>query len=202
MTGNASGPFRLNMNAWARGGNRNHAATINAPFVTRTIGISQGGLTTRRYSSATARRNPGTASMNTSWRSARRRRGPRHLFLLREPGALGRTGLSRSTGVAGSLPHLHGSRRQRLPRAGAARQPGTSRRRSSSRSVTPITMPPIPARTSCYSTPYCVLCARTVDDAGAAQALMKLHQRDRCGSTHLELDVNAEPWPFKEAPSR
>ena len=85
MTGNASGPFRLNMNSWARGGSRNHAAIINVPFVTRTVGISQGGLTTRRYSSATARRNPGTASMNTSWRSARRRRGPRHLFRLESP---------------------------------------------------------------------------------------------------------------------
>jgi hypothetical protein len=31
---------------------------------------------------------------------------------------------------------------------------------------------------------------------------MKLYQRDRPGSTYLELDVNAEPWPIKEAPSR
>jgi hypothetical protein len=60
----------------------------------------------------------------------------------------------------------------------------------------------IPARTSCYSTPYCAPCARTADDAGAAQALMKLYRRDRPRSTHLELDVNADPWPIKEAPSR
>ena len=26
---------------------------------------------------------------------------------------------------------------------------------------------------------------------------MKLYQRDRPGSTYLQLDVNAEPWPIK-----
>jgi hypothetical protein len=65
-----------------------------------------------------------------------------------------------------------------------------------------ITMPRTPARTSCYSTPYCVPCARTADDADTAQALMKLYQGDRPGSTYLELDVNAEPWPIRKAPSR
>jgi hypothetical protein len=30
---------------------------------------------------------------------------------------------------------------------------------------------------------------------------MTLYHRDRPGSTYLELDVNAEPWRIKEAPS-
>ena len=76
---------------------------------------------------------------------------------------------------------------------GRSEQPGRSRPPSSSRSVTPITMPPIPTRTSCYSTRYCVPFARTADDAGEAQALMKLYQRDRPGSTYLELDVGSVP---------
>src|SRR5215216_1734301 len=66
ITGNASGPFRLNKNEWARGGSRNHAATISAPFVTSAVGISHGGRTTRRYSLTTARRSGGTASISTS----------------------------------------------------------------------------------------------------------------------------------------
>ena len=66
VTGNASGPVKLNMNACARGGSRNHAATISAPFVTSAVGISHGGRTTRRYSLTTARRSPGTASISTS----------------------------------------------------------------------------------------------------------------------------------------
>ena len=66
ITGNASGPFRLNMNACARGGSRNHAAAISAPFVTSAVGISHGGRMTRRYSLTTARRSPGTASTGTS----------------------------------------------------------------------------------------------------------------------------------------
>jgi len=66
ITGNASGPFRLNKNACARGGSRNHAATISAPFVTSAVGISHGGRTTLRYSLPTARRSPGTASISTS----------------------------------------------------------------------------------------------------------------------------------------
>jgi hypothetical protein len=67
ITGNASGPLRLNRKSCARVGSRNHAAIINAPFVTRTVGISHGGRTTRRYSFATASRRPGTASIRTSW---------------------------------------------------------------------------------------------------------------------------------------
>jgi hypothetical protein len=69
ITGNASGPLRLNMKSCTRGGSRNHAATINAPFVTRTVGISHGGRATRRYSFARTWRRPGTASMSTSWPS-------------------------------------------------------------------------------------------------------------------------------------
>ncbi len=66
ITGNASGPFRLNMNACARGGSRNHAAAISAPFVTSAVGMSHGGRMTRRYSLTTARRSPGTAPTATS----------------------------------------------------------------------------------------------------------------------------------------
>src|SRR6478672_3427785 len=66
ITGKASGPFRLNIRSWRRGGSRNQAAIIKAPFVTSTVGISHGGLSTRRYSFATATRSPGTASMITS----------------------------------------------------------------------------------------------------------------------------------------
>src|SRR6478609_9844210 len=49
ITGKASGPFRLNIRSWRRGGSRNQAAIINAPLVTRTVGISHGGLSTRQY---------------------------------------------------------------------------------------------------------------------------------------------------------
>ena len=48
----------------------------------------------------------------------------------------------------------------------ASKQPGRSRVPSSSRSMTPVIMPPTPARTSCSSTPCCVPCVRTVDTSG------------------------------------
>ena len=68
ITGKASGPFRLNRTSCRRGGSKNHAATIKAPLVSKTVGISHGGLTTRRYSFATDLRSPGTVSTITSCR--------------------------------------------------------------------------------------------------------------------------------------
>jgi hypothetical protein len=58
ITGNASGPFRLNRNACARGGSKNQAATISTPFVTSAVGISHGGVSsvTAKADQPTSRR--------------------------------------------------------------------------------------------------------------------------------------------------
>src|SRR4051794_4331169 len=79
MMGKASGPLRLNTKLWARGGKRNHAATIKAALATSAVGISHGGRATRRYSLRTAWRSPGTASMRHIVAGARPCREPRRI---------------------------------------------------------------------------------------------------------------------------